>query len=176
MSYGFTKSSGLQAIYLIGKDPDYTSSTDIKFKYDRSSLPVDFGVTSTDDINFKLDTGSSYILMATVYAKHLSRYGDIAFNYSFYNNDTSQFVGCAGGMGLYDYRDPIPVYPRFASLLVHSSEISIGGYNLSIRLESYSDGALNQDSRSTLDFENDSNLSNMPMTVLPTLTILKTSN
>ena len=176
MSYGFSKSSGLKAIYLIGKDPAYTSSSNIKFKYNKDEIPVDFGVSSTDDINFKLDPGSSYILMASVYAKHLSRYGDIQFNFSFYNNDTSQFVGTPGGAVLYDYRDPIPVYPKFASILVHSSEIPSSGYNLSIRLESYTDGALNQDNRSTLNFENDTNLPNMPMTVYPTLTILKTDN
>ena len=181
MSYGISKTSGLKAIYLEGKDPSYTSNTDIKFKYDRNQIPTGFGISSSDDITFNLSQGSSYILFANIYWIHLSRYGDMTFSFGFYDNDNSSFIGLPGGLTLYQNNDSDPQYPRNASLVVLNSNIPSSGKNISIRFKEtlypYSNNELDPSlNRTKGTFEGENIFSTKPITVMPTLTIIKTDN
>ena len=178
MSYGLSKTSGLSICYLEGKDPSYTSNTDIKYKYDRTQLPVDFGVTSTDDISFNFSQGNSYILLANVYWIHLSRYGDMTFSYGFYNEDTSSFVGSPGSLSLYVSNDTDPLYSRNASLMLFNSSIPSSGTNISLRfkelIDPYDHNHFNPSlNRTKGTFEGENIFSTKPITVKPTLTIIK---
>jgi hypothetical protein len=181
MSYGFSKTSGLKAMYLEGKDPDYTSNTDIKFKYDKTQIPAGFGVSSSDDITFNLSQGSSYVLLANIYWIHTSRYGDMMFSFGFYNDDTSSYIGTPGGVVLESNFDTDPLYPKMASLVVLGSTIPVTGTNISVRFkevtaplnDNWLDPSLN---RTTGDFEGQNIFSTRPITVMPTLTIIKTDN
>lgn len=184
MSYGLSKTSGLKAMYLEGKDPvatSYASPIDIKFKYDRTQIPAGFGVSSSDDISFNLPQGSSYVLFANIYWIHLTRYGDMTFSFGFYNDDSSAFIGLPGGLTLYDYRDTDPLLPRNANLVVLGSTIPVSGMNISVRVkevlppidDNWLDPAVG---RTQGTFEGDNIFSTRPITVKPTLTIIKTDN
>ena len=178
MSYGLSKTSGLSICYLEGKDPSYTSNTDIKFKYDRSQLPVDFGVTSSDDISFNFSQGCSYILLANIYWININRYGMMTFTYGFYNEDTSSFVGSPGSLSIGVSNDTDPLYSRNASLMLFNNSIPVSGTNISIRFKEniapYDDNDFEPSlNRTKGTFEGENIFSTKPITVKPTLTIIK---
>lgn len=178
MSYGLSKTSGLSICYLEGKDPFYKSNTDIDFKYDRTQLPVDFGVTSSDDISFNFSQGSSYILLANVYWIHITRYGSMQFSYGFYNEDTSSFIGSPGSLSLYLSNDTDPLYTRNASAMLFSNNIPSSGTNISLKFKQIIGPSNDNDLNPTLGrtkgtFEGENIFSTKPLTVKPTFTIIK---
>lgn len=185
MSYGLTKNSGLEACYLEGKDPNIISSNpiSIKFKYNKSNLPVGFGVSSTDDTVFNFSQGSTYFLLASVYWIINDRSDRIHWSFGFYDEDAGAFIGTPGQVSLgYTLNYTSPQYSGNASLVLFKDDISSGGKNITIRfkegIEPYpaTSSQFPSTSDTTGTFEGQNIFQNKPMTSMPTFTILKGNN
>ena len=187
MSFGLNKTSGLKICYIDGKNPEINSNTDIKFKYDANQIPVDFGVTSSDNINFNFQSGYSYFLMASVYWVSLYRTRYTYFSFSFYNNDTSSYIGTPGAVSVAPNHSTdafSPKHSNYANLVLLNNNIQNEGINLSIRFKeinayssssTYSTNYLNTSYNTGL-FESQNIFENKPMSVKPVLTLIRTDS
>lgn len=185
MTYFMNKVSGFKSAILPALDPTNITTTSVDFKYDSSSIPVDFGVSSADNHTFTFEQGSSYLIFASVTMIATGARYNLNIKFGCYDNDTSAFVGKYGQCTAYNSTDDAynlnPQYSRFASLYLKSSSIPVGGANVSVKfastLETHDNDAFIPDTGKfrwdleTYDFPN-----NYLAMGYPTMTIFKTDN
>ena len=128
--------SGLNTAVLEGLPAEEISSVRY-IKFDRNDIPANFGVTSTNDYQFTLSQGSSYILIGTTTIRRgLS-------NIRWYDETNSQYIGWKANIRAGDTTDSSywqrtlnPQYRKEAVAVVLSSDFSGSDITVSLRVES----------------------------------------
>ena len=155
--------SGLKTAKLAGLPSEEISS--IRYaKFDKSDIPANFGVTSTNDYQFTLSSGSSYILVGTTSIRRGTT------NLQWYDETNSQFIGwkcnikSGNNTASSNYhRNLNPQYRKEAVAVILST--AFGGSDITVSLRVTSDA-----SSPTYDFTAWSNGAKP----LPILQIIKT--
>lgn len=119
MTARFPIYSGLKTAVLNGLDSVEVSSVRYA-KFDRTEIPANFGVSSTNDRQFILDSGSSYILIGSTSMKS----GTVSFQW--YNETTSNYIGFKGNLiSATKQKELNPQYRKEAVAYIASSGSSI---------------------------------------------------
>ena len=128
--------SGLSTAVLEGL-PSVEVNSVRYLKFDRNDIPSNFGVTSTNDYQFTLSSGSSYILIGTTSIRRGTT------NIKWYDETNSQYVGWKGnilagdGTGSGNYQRTLnPQYRKEAVAVILSSDLSGSNIIVSLRVES----------------------------------------
>lgn len=136
MTYLTNKVSGFKTAILKSLVPNITSST-AHFKYNSSEIPVDFGVTSSDNHIFNFSQGSSYFVFASNSFDYTSRTSK-NFSFGFINTDTNVVEGtkgqCTASRVSSDGYRLYPQYTRFCALFIKENTIPNSGLNIAVRL------------------------------------------
>ena len=120
------KKSGVKTAMLNGLDSVTVSS--VKYAvFDASDIPANFGVTSSNDRQFVLTQGSSYILVGSPCMKG----GTISFQW--YDETNSQNIGFKGNLiSGSNQRNLNPQYRKSAVAYIPASDF--GGSNITVSL------------------------------------------
>ena len=128
--------SGLNTAVLEGLPSEEISS--IRYlKFDKNDIPSNFGVASTNDYQFTLSSGSSYILIGTTSVRRG------ATNIRWYDETNSQYIGWKanimsgdGTSSSYYQRTLNPQYRKEAVAVILSTAFSGSDITVSLRVES----------------------------------------
>ena len=131
--------SGLNTAVLEGLPSEEISS--IRYlKFDKDDIPSNFGVASTNDYQFTLSSGSSYILIGTTTVRRGTT------NIRWYDETNSQYIGwkanimAGDGSGSSNYQRTLnPQYRKEAVAVILSS--AFGGSNITVSLRVESDSS-----------------------------------
>ena len=131
--------SGLNIAVLEGLPSEEVSSVRY-LKFDKNDIPANFGVTSTNDYQFTLSSGSSYILIGTTTIRRGTT------NIRWYDETNNQYIGWKANIFAGDQnitsnyqRTLNPQYRREAAAVILST--AFGGSDIVVSLRVVSDSS-----------------------------------
>lgn len=160
MSAYFKATSSMKACTLAGKDSAVVSS--IRYmKFDRTDIPADMRVSSTNDYQLTLDhqSGASFVLIGSTSIVQTSSTASESI-FQFYDETNSTYIGTKGsltsnvGSSSVDQEEKNPAYRSAAVAVILASDF--GGADITVSLrEVSSSGTINYNFEPT-GFENHS--------------------
>ena len=131
--------SGLNTAVLEGLPSEEISSVRY-LKFNKNDIPANFGVSSTNDYQFTLSSGSSYILIGTTTIRRGTT------NIKWYDETNSQYIGwpanllAGDGTSSSEYQRTLnPQYRKEAVAVILST--AFGGSNITVSLRVESDSS-----------------------------------
>ncbi len=128
--------SGLNTTILEGLPSEEISSVRY-LKFNRNDIPANFGVTSTNDYQFTLSSGSSYVLIGTTTIRRGTT------NIRWYDETNSQYIGWKANIfsgdstaSSYYQRTLNPQYRKEAAAVILSTDFGGSDIVVSLRVES----------------------------------------
>ncbi len=141
MTAYFKNTSSMKACTLAGKDAALVSSVRY-LKFDRTDIPSDVRVSSTNDYQLTLDyqSGASFVLIGNTSIKQVSSASESIFQW--YDETNSTYIGTRGSLSsnegslAIDQEEKNPAYRSAATAVILSSDF--GGADITVSLREVS--------------------------------------